>query len=379
MLDPAQLTAYYDRALCEALAAQGHTVRFITSQHLYSDDLPTSPSYTLDPHYFRALEYRWLTRYPRLRRLLRGLSYPLDHWRLLQQARHTPPDIVHIQWSRVPRLDAWLIGQLKALDIPVVHTVHDIIPLYAPEADTTPWESVYSRSDRIILHAVANQNEFQQVYPSVNRAGMRMVPIIATPYTILPLGASPAAARQRLGVDADEVVFLFFGGIRQYKGLDILLDAFQQVDIPGATLRIAGLPENAEDERLVEQARHIPGVHVSSGYIPYTDLWVYHMAANVFMMPYRAITQSAALLTAMEFSLPIIATAVGALPESIDGNGWIVPPENPAALAAAMTEAARDRERLRQMSIRSRQLLDERHAGPAVAAQTLAVYRELVG
>jgi glycosyltransferase involved in cell wall biosynthesis len=119
-------------------------------------------------------------------------------------------------------------------------------------------------------------------------------------------------------------------------------------------------------------------VHVVSGYVPYGDVWLYHRSADLAVLPYRAITQSAALITCMDFGLPVIVTAVGGLPESIDGNGWVVPPEDADALAVTLLDALSDEGRLEQMGQRSQVLIAERHAGPAVARQIMAIYRELM-
>jgi glycosyltransferase involved in cell wall biosynthesis len=377
-LDPAQLTPYYNIALCDALALAGCRVRYITSRYLYDDSLPLTGSFQQDELYFRGLEHTWLVEFPRLRRLLRGISYPLNHWQVLRQARRKRPDIIHIQWSRLPRFDRWLIGQVKSLDIPVVHTVHDIVPLYAPEASTDPLHAVYREVDAIIVHTEANRRDFLQIYPDVAPERLRVIPLIATPNTAIPADASRGLARQQLSLPDNKCVFLFFGSIRAYKGVDILLPAFAQASAthPDLHLVIAGRPETAEDKALVADA--LPHVDVYSGYIPYEDMWQYYMAADVVILPYRAITQSAALLSAMDFGRAVIVTDVGGLPESVDGNGWVVPKEDVDALAATMVEAASNIERVRLMGERSLALVQQKHSGPVIAKWMLRVYEEVL-
>src|SRR5262245_19600417 len=99
-------------ALAQALAEAGETVRFISSRYLY-EDLEVSQSYQTEELYFHGLDHALLRKNTSLRQLLRGLSYPLGHWRFLQAAKREGPDIVHIQWSRLPLFDAWLIAELK--------------------------------------------------------------------------------------------------------------------------------------------------------------------------------------------------------------------------------------------------------------------------
>lgn len=381
VLDPAQLTPYYNIALCDALAQAGCDVRYIASRYLYDDQLPFTGRFQTDYAYFRGLYHPWLTRLPHLRRALRAAVYPLGHWQTLRQLRRTPPDVLHVQWSRVPRLDRRLIQQARAAGVPVVHTVHDVVPLYAPEADAGPLHAVYQAVDRVIVHTEANRDTFRRAYPAVDPARIAVVPHISTPYTALPADASRAQARARLGLPTDALVFLFFGSVRVYKGFDTLLAAFARAAAarPDIHLLAAGRPETQADADLLAAAGAQERVHVVSGYIPYGDVWLYHYAADAAVLPYRAITQSGALITCMAFGLPLIVTAVGGLPESLDGNGWVVPPEDSEALAAALLDAAADQQRLRQMGLRSAALIAERYAGPAVARQTLAVYRAAVG
>ncbi len=380
MLDPAQLTPYYNIALCDALADAGCAVRYIASRYLYDDHLPFTGRFQTDYVYFRGLYYPWLTRFPRLRRGLRAAVYPLAHWQVARQLKRATPDVLHIQWSRAPLFDCWLIRQAQAAGVPVVHTVHDVVPLYALRADTRPLQAVYCAADRIIVHTKANRETFVRTYPAVDPAKIAIVPLISTPYTALPADATRAQARARLGLPADATVLLFFGSVRAYKGVDVLLAAFAQAAEvrPDVRLLIAGRPETQADVDLLAAARDQRQVRVFSGYVPYEDVWLYHYAADAAVLPYRAITQSAALITCMDFGLPVIVTDVGGLPESVDGNGWVVPPEDIPALTEALLAAVSDRDLLRQMGQRSKALIAERHAGPAVARQTMALYRELV-
>jgi glycosyltransferase involved in cell wall biosynthesis len=381
MLDPAQLTPYYNIALCDALALAGCQVRYITSQYLYDDNLPFTKNFQTDYLYFRGLNHPRLIHYPHLRRLLRGIYYPINHWQLLREIRQNPPDILHIQWSRLPRFDTWFVQQVRALGVPIVHTIHDITPLYAPDSKTDPLETVYKQVDRVILHTEANRRDFLQAYPSVNSECIRVIPHIAIPYNGTPSNASQAYARQLLHLPADMPVFLFFGSIRHYKGVDILLPAFAEAlkANPDIHLVIAGLPETAEDRTLLDAATQLPNIQVHAGYIPYADLWQYYVATDIVVLPYRSITQSGALITAMEFGRAVVVTDIGGLPESIEGNGWIVPSENVNALTVSILEAASDMERVQKMGERSSVLIRQKYAGSAVADGTIRVYNELNG
>jgi len=379
-LDPAQMTIYYNVSLCDALAKAGSQVRYVTTQFLYDPEAPISTSFTTDYHYFRGLNHAWLLEYTRLRRLLRALSYPLDHWRLLRKLRQNPPDIVHIQWSRVPIIDQWLISRIQALGIPIVHTVHDVMPLFAGRRKDTALEHIYESVDGVVVHTKANRQSLLKTYPHIRPERIHIIPVLEAITSALDIEDDQAAARRRLGLPEDVPIVLFFGSIRQYKGLDTLVKAFPLAAAERSDfwLVVAGRPETSEEADLLKQLEDQPRTHVRGAFIPHDEVEAYHVAADVLVFPYHHIYQSGALITAMGFGRAVIVTEVGGMPETIDGNGWIVPPDDPPALAEVILEAVSDRERLRQMGERSRQIIDENHTGAVVARQTIAMYEQIL-
>jgi glycosyltransferase involved in cell wall biosynthesis len=152
-------------------------------------------------------------------------------------------------------------------------------------------------------------------------------------------GVSRETARRRLGLDGR--IVLFFGLVRAYKGLRTLLDAFALAGQRlGATLLVVG--EFYEDRRRYDEAIGALGiasrVRVVDRYVPNEEVPDYFLAADVVVLPYLSATQSAIVQTAFSFERPVIVTAVGGLPDVVaDGvTGFVVPPDSPDALAAAM-------------------------------------------
>ncbi|MEM9997413.1 MAG: glycosyltransferase [Bacteroidota bacterium] len=153
-----------------------------------------------------------------------------------------------------------------------------------------------------------------------------------------------AEARRRLELPADVPVLLFFGFVRAYKGLDVLLDAMPRVleRVPEARLVVAG--EFYEDEAAYRERAATLGtetmraVRFDADYIPDAEVATYFSAADVVVQPYRSATQSGVAQIAFHFARPVVTTDVGGLAETVpDGEaGLVVPPEDPAALAAAL-------------------------------------------
>jgi glycosyltransferase involved in cell wall biosynthesis len=129
---------------------------------------------------------------------------------------------------------------------------------------------------------------------------------------------------------------LFFGRISYYKGLDTLMEALPLVweEIPAATLTVAGqgdLPESRlwEDPRVDLRLEHVPEQAVAGLFA----------AARCVVLPYRQASQSGVGSQARQYGRASVAADVGGLPEAMaPGSGRLVPPEDPAALAAALIE-----------------------------------------
>jgi beta-1,4-mannosyltransferase len=129
-----------------------------------------------------------------------------------------------------------------------------------------------------------------------------------------PDDVSRDAARARLGIPAAACTFVFFGNVRPYKGIDLLLEAFAglQPGYPEAHLVIAGKPYSADFRASVEaHAAPLANVHLHLGYVPDAEIQVYLRAADCFVAPYKYIETCSAIYLALAFELPIIIKSEG--------------------------------------------------------------------
>lgn len=130
-----------------------------------------------------------------------------------------------------------------------------------------------------------------------------------------------ADARARLGIAADRLVYLFFGAVRPYKGLEELIAAFSSLADERSTLLIAGQAgEPAFGAHVAALAQADPRIRARIGWLPDDELAVYLSAADVAVLPFSRVLTSSSVLTALTLGRPVVAPALGCLPE-------IVPPE----------------------------------------------------
>jgi D-inositol-3-phosphate glycosyltransferase len=175
--------------------------------------------------------------------------------------------------------------------------------------------------------------------------------IIRVPQPIYDFFSTPPAqnmARQQLGLPPDQPVVLFFGLVRAYKGLGILLQAM--TSLPRARLLIAGefYQPRADYERQIAELGLRDRVHVEDRYIPNEDVPKYFAAADVAVLPYLSATQSGVSKLAYHFDKPVVITNVGGLAEEVEEGktGYVVPPNDPIALAAAIEKVLMGKTRI---------------------------------
>ena len=146
-------------------------------------------------------------------------------------------------------------------------------------------------------------------------------------------------ARKELAIGNEQKIILFFGFIRKYKGLDILLDAIKilkdsKLPIANCQLLIAG--EFYEDRKIYDEQIDKLGIRdnliLHTGFIPDSEVKNYLCAADVVIQPYRNATQSGVTPLAYHFEVPMIVTNVGGLPAMV--------PDNKVGLVAEPTAAS---------------------------------------
>jgi glycosyltransferase involved in cell wall biosynthesis len=162
---------------------------------------------------------------------------------------------------------------------------------------------------------------------------------------------SKIEAREKLGIRNEELIVLFFGFIRKYKGLDILLDAMKLINTKHYTgsfgqthnpkLLIAG--EFYDDPKSYHEQIDRLGIKdqlmLHTGFIPDNEVKNYLCAADVVIQPYRNATQSGVTPLAYHFEIPMIVTNVGGLPAMVPDNKVGLVAEPTAASLAEKIEA----------------------------------------
>ena len=171
-------------------------------------------------------------------------------------------------------------------------------------------------------------------------------PSVFTPHPIYDSYDAPvskAEACSRLGIDPEKKYILFFGFIRGYKGLDLLLDAMTDERIREAGIRLLVAGEYYNKELEVQNNKYIQenglndSVILRTDFIPNSEVKYYFSAADLVVQPYKHATQSGITQIAYHFEKPMVVTDVGGLAEVVpDGKVGFVAHVTPVSIADAI-------------------------------------------
>lgn len=343
MMDLWATVPYYTAYLSRALLQEG------------VDLTVGSISYYLDPTCFSSrgiklhpglLDVVGKFRLPRLpRRIFKLLESILNLSALTLRFFLSPPDILHVQFlpmllSRMP-LDLWFVRFCSRRGSKIVLTVHDLLPHDTGEAHKQTFHDLYQAVDGIICHS-DNIKTRLGIEFSMPPEKIAVIPHGPFFYDLPPTNSEQTL--QSFGLEPGKLLVLWQGIIFPYKGVDLLLNAWQHVEAHdnSACLLIIGTGSSELAEQIREQISHLKlkRAKLHLRFITTEELVALYRAADVVVYPYRAITTSGALATGLALGKTIVASNLPVFRELLTDreNALLVDPENSTELAASLTE-----------------------------------------
>jgi glycosyltransferase involved in cell wall biosynthesis len=360
VVDPSAYTPPYDHALCAALARAGVDVELFTSAFSYGQT-PAPDGYARRELFYRAARGAPASR---TRRAIKLAEHVPDMLRY--RAAAAAADLVHFQWLTVPQLD----GPLLPRGRPLVLTVHDL-PSRPPSGAQRRLHHLYRRFDALIVHSERGRERLTR---ELGLPDSRVHTIAHGAFEHLarqPPGPLPAELPQ-----TSAPVVLCFGLMRPYKGLDLLIEAWNG-GIADAELWLVGRPHFDIGE--LRAAAAASSVRWLPRFVSDSELAACFRRADLIVLPYREIDQSGVLATALAFGSPLVLSGVGGFPEvAAAGAARLVAPGDPAALRAALVELLGDRVARERLAAAARALADGEWSWRRVAERTKALYGSLL-
>ncbi|HKK59865.1 MAG TPA: glycosyltransferase [Salinivirga sp.] len=318
--------AQFNAALYRALIAKGHEVDPITfkrqypnllfpgkTQYVTSDDkadiIPSQKMVdSIDP-------FNWITSAQKIRKMSPDILL-MKFW-----IPYFAPSFGHISKHQKPNtrsiaiLDNVIPHERKFFDMPLI-------------------KYYLNRVNGFIVMSEQVRDELLSIKPDA-RFAYKQHPL----YDHFGAPEDKTIARQKLGLSANKKTLLFFGFIRAYKGLDLLIEAMNKLD-DSYQLIIAGESYSSFEpyQKQIDQNRFRNNIHPNVRYISDKEVPLFFSAADACVLPYKSATQSGITSIAYHFELPMIATNVGGLEEMVKDNetGVVVDKPNADNLATGI-------------------------------------------
>ena len=340
----------YGGSLVEALQPHGYTFERLSLGHKDRED-PGAAECSLG----------WVWRN-------RGRVHALHlHW--LQGVVSAPTALG--AWFRFATFAATMV-LARLLGYQIVWTLHNMLPHERAHrgVDVAGRYLMVLLANSIICHCQFAADEFGRRFR--RRRNMYVIPH-GNFRSAYPSTLERDEARSEIGIDPDAFVYVSFGNIRGYKGHDDMLTAFHQLKGERLRLLVVGQMHYSYSGPMGQGPLDDPRVIVIEGKVPIDKLQLYFAAADVAVFPYRDALTSGALITALGFGRPVIATHVGCIPELVEESdaGMLLSPGDVQALAEAMEQA---QEWDIEARSRSAHAIADRLGWAEIALQTMEAY-----
>lgn len=324
--------ASFSEVLANSFQEQGHQVKIYTYILQYPSFLfPGKTQYSSDrpPNHLT------------IERAIHAMN-PLNWRKVGKEIAQAKPDLVIWQfWLPFMGLHSGFINrQIKQnKHTKIIALTHNVIPHEKRIGDRWLTNYFIQSCDGFVAMSKAVLEDLKQFTQSTNK---RFAPHPI--YNHFGKQVKKEQARKKLSLKKEAKIILFFGLVRHYKGLDILLKAMADKRVRDLNIRLIVAGEYYEGEekykQIMKENKLTSCVISRPEFIANEEVKYYFCAADMIVQPYRTATQSGISQIAYHFERPMIVTKVGGLPEIVpDGKvGYVVAPENPTAIADALVD-----------------------------------------
>lgn len=269
-------------------------------------------------------------RYSQKKGLSKVVSYLKSQLILLRDIRKRKPDIVHFQWLKLPLIDYWLIAYIKKYTR-VVYTSHDAFTHHDERKYQACFVRILKIVDRVIVHTRTSKKGLAGFVSGSKIEVIKHGLLYLEKYIKKESNCSQLKKALHIG---DEIIFSALGTMDDYKGTDILVEAWQS----SATLR------ESEKVKLIIAGKNKMGLKQEDikaenivfidRFIPDEEFIALIKLSDLIILPYRRISQSGLLLSAIAAQKKVLVSTAGELQQPFQhGNiGWILRRNDPAGL-----------------------------------------------
>lgn len=377
--------AQYAYCLLSHISADLKRVTLFTSAatHFQERELP----YQLKPVLFSIsnalISALHLSRPRLLRRVMKALEIPINHLKILNYCLRERPDILHFHAAYW--FEALIIPLYKLLGIKIVYTAHDLLHHPPYPGDRYLFRHLYRKLDAIIVTARSLKSGLIDQFSGVESSKVDVIRIGNIDELEVGVEITRGQARKSLDLPLTGPIILFFGIIRPYKGLDVLIRAFGLLirKLPSARLVIAGQPIGSftSYRNLIDELGIRDQVDLFLHFIPQDETPSFFTAVDIVAVPYNESYTSAIIPLAYSYNRPVIVSRVGGLPEYVrdEESGYIFPPGDYSSLAEKLFLALLNQETIERMKESAGEYYRVNLSWDKIAGEYLDLYRSIAG
>ena len=364
---------YYDFGLCEGLSRAGVRAALYTcDETALSSRLPFDVSLTYRQIYGDDPAWR------------RGVRYLWGSIRAILHSRLSGSKLCHFHLFHAGPLEVFNICLAKFLLMRVIVTAHDVVTLAPHRFTALFFRLPYLLADRLIVHNKASLAEMEILLGNSSKR----IDVVPHGNYLHSINAIPekSVARERLALPQNKKVLLFFGQIKEAKGLDILLDALPSVieKHPDIVLLVAGKvwkDDFSRYQKMIEEQELSSHCITRIGYVPNEEVPAHYASADLVVLPYRRIYQSGVILMAMSHGKPVLASDLPGMSEVItDGvTGFLFKSEDSEALARRIIEIFSNPDGLPEVATSGHKKMEKDYCWERIGELTAECYRAALG
>ena len=361
---------YYDFCLAEGLVAAGAEVTVYTCD---KTNIPKGLPFGVKLSFLKIWGHN--------PKILRAFRFFICLLKTMFDVREKKIELIHYHFFHYTKMEILCVLMARIFALKIVITAHDV-ESFAGKYSAQVAYRILSMANKVIAHNKVSRLEL------VNKVNMPKSMIAIIPHghylNSIPKNPSPSIALKKLSLTSNPVL-LFFGQIKEVKGLELLLNALPPViaTFPNLKLLIAGKvwkDDFSKYKKIINENNLQNNVDIYIRYISDEDVATFYRAADIVILPYRRIYQSGVLLMAMSYGLPVLVSDLEGMTEIIQDNvnGFVFKTGDVKSLSMKLIDVLNDSGKLKLVASQGFKTVVKKHNWGMIGEKTIKLYREIL-
>lgn len=324
--------------------------------------------------------------YSNMPKHLKPLSYILSLIKILFFSISSKPNIVHIQWFKLPVFDYYFYYLLKIFNpkTKLIHTAHNVLPHTPRKNDKKNYIKLYNLVDSIIVHTENSQEELNILLKTKDSENK----VVVIPHGLLSYPIDETLVNEKiksldfLHLKNGKIVFSCLGYQNHYKGIDIVVDLWLNSPKFRNNNKIILLIAGKGYIPRLNEIQQLENTYIINNFLDDITFLSYLKLSDVILLPYRKISQSGLLLTAMNYKKPVIASNIGGLkdPFKFGKIGWLIESYNSMELNDVINSIIEEPQILTKIKTDANlwNLIEKHYSWTEIQDKTFKLYAEVL-